>query len=109
MGRAARGEDASGGSAAPLAGRRAEVPDAGPGDRRTHNIVPHPRLSGVAVMEVLASGIGEVRKPDPDGFREYVRTHKERRLVNKVGSGQEAISRLGADGDSLASDQNRAV
>ena len=60
-------------------------------------------------MEVLASGIGEYRQPDPDGFREYVRTHKERRLVSKVVTEQEAISRFVEDGDYLAYDQNVAV
>ena len=60
-------------------------------------------------MEVLASGVGEFRMPDPDGFREYVRAHKERRLVSKVMSEQEAISRFVEDGDYLAYDQNVAV
>jgi len=60
-------------------------------------------------MEVLASGIGEYRQPDPDGFREYVRTHKERRLVNKVMTEQEAVSRFVQDGDYLAYDQNVAI
>lgn len=60
-------------------------------------------------MEVVASGVGEFRMPDPDGFREYVRAHKERRLVNKVISEQEAISRFVEDGDYLAFDQNVAV
>ena len=60
-------------------------------------------------MEVLESGVGEFRMPDPDGFREYVRTHKERRLVNKVINEKEAISRLVEDGDYLAYDQNVAV
>jgi glutaconate CoA-transferase subunit A len=60
-------------------------------------------------MEVLASGIGEFRKPDPDGYREYVRTHKERRLVDKVMSEHDAISRFVEDGDYLAYDQNVAV
>ena len=60
-------------------------------------------------MEVLASGIGEYRMPDPDGFREYVRTHKERRLVSKVMSEHDAISRFVEDGDYLAYDQNVAV
>lgn len=60
-------------------------------------------------MDVLASGIGEFRKPDPDGFREYVRTHKERRLVSKVMSEHDAISRFVEDGDYLAYDQNVAV
>jgi len=60
-------------------------------------------------VEVLASGIGEYRMPDPDGFREYVRTHKERRLVSKVMSEHDAISRFVEDGDYLAYDQNVAV
>ncbi|OGO48594.1 MAG: CoA-transferase [Chloroflexi bacterium RBG_16_64_32] len=60
-------------------------------------------------MDVLASGIGEFRKPDPDGYREYVRTHKERRLVSKVMSEHDAISRFVEDGDYLAYDQNVAV
>jgi len=60
-------------------------------------------------VDVLASGIGEFRKPDPDGYREYVRTHKERRLVSKVMSEHDAISRFVEDGDYLAYDQNVAV
>jgi glutaconate CoA-transferase subunit A len=60
-------------------------------------------------MEVLASGIGEFRMPNPDEFREHVRTHKERRLVDKVMTEQEAISRFVEDGDYLAHDQNVAV
>ncbi len=60
-------------------------------------------------MQVLASGIGEFRMPDPDDFREYVRTHKERRLVNKVISEQEAVSRYVSDGDYVAHDQNVAI
>src|SRR3970040_2713426 len=60
-------------------------------------------------MEVLAAGTGEYRVPDPDGFREYVRAHKDRRLVNKVISEQEAVSRFVEDGDYMAFDQNIAV
>ena len=60
-------------------------------------------------MQVIASGTGEYHPPDPDAFREYVRTHKERRLVNKVLSEQEAVSRYVSDGDYLAYDQNVAV
>src|SRR5574341_422713 len=39
------------------------------------------------MLEVIARGTGEFRPPDPDGFREYVRDHKERRLVSKVDVG----------------------
>ncbi|MEE9472765.1 MAG: CoA-transferase, partial [Acidimicrobiia bacterium] len=60
-------------------------------------------------MDVLESGIGEYVTPDPDGFREYVREHKERRLVNKVMSEKDAISRFVEDGDYMAYDQNVAV
>jgi glutaconate CoA-transferase subunit A len=60
-------------------------------------------------MQVLESGVGEFRMPDPDGFREYVRVHKERRMVSKLMSEQEAISRFVEDGDYLAYDQNVAV
>ena len=61
------------------------------------------------MVEVLASGIGEYLAPDPDAFREYVRTHKERRPVDKVMSEKDAVSRFVEDGDYLAYDQNVAV
>jgi len=57
-------------------------------------------------MEVLASGQGEYRPPDPDGFREWVRTHKSRSLVDKTMSEQEAVARFVADGDYLSYDCN---
>ncbi|MDO8614862.1 MAG: CoA-transferase [Dehalococcoidia bacterium] len=60
-------------------------------------------------MTVIASGKGEFLPPDPDGFRAYVRDHKERRLVNKVITAQEAVSRYVSDGDYVAYDQNIAV
>jgi acyl CoA:acetate/3-ketoacid CoA transferase alpha subunit len=59
-------------------------------------------------MEVLASGVGEFRMPDPDGLRAYVRDHKERRPVNKVVTEQEAVQRFVQDGDYVAYDQNVA-
>src|SRR5574341_12996 len=58
---------------------------------------------------ILAAGRGEFPQPDPDAFREYVRAHKDRRLVNKVVSGREAVARYVSDGDYLAYDQNIAV
>jgi acyl CoA:acetate/3-ketoacid CoA transferase alpha subunit len=58
---------------------------------------------------VLATGRGEFIPPDPDGFRQYVREHKDRRLVDKLVSEQEAISRYVDDGDYVAYDQNIAV
>jgi acyl CoA:acetate/3-ketoacid CoA transferase alpha subunit len=57
----------------------------------------------------VTAGRGEFVPPDPDGFREYVREHKERRLVSKLISEQEAVSRFVADGDYVAYDQNIAV
>uniref|UniRef100_A0A7C4EKN9 CoA transferase subunit A n=1 Tax=Fundidesulfovibrio putealis TaxID=270496 RepID=A0A7C4EKN9_9BACT len=60
-------------------------------------------------MQVIESGRGEFRPPDPDGFREYVRANKERRLVNKVISEKDAVSRYVSDGDYLAYDQNLAI
>jgi glutaconate CoA-transferase subunit A len=59
-------------------------------------------------MKVLASGTGEFQMPDPDGLRAYVREHKERRLVSKVMTEQEAVQRLVQDGDYVAYDQNVA-
>jgi len=59
-------------------------------------------------MKVLASGTGEFQIPDPDGLRAYVREHKERRLVTKVMTEQEAVKRLVQDGDYVAYDQNVA-
>jgi acyl CoA:acetate/3-ketoacid CoA transferase alpha subunit len=60
-------------------------------------------------LPILAAGHGEFRQPDPDGFREHVRQHKDRRLINKVISEQEAVSRYVSDGDYVAYDQNIAV
>jgi len=60
-------------------------------------------------VQVIESGRGEFRPPDPDGFREYVRANKERRLVNKVISEKDAVSRYVSDGDYLAYDQNVAI
>ncbi|MEO0079593.1 MAG: CoA-transferase [candidate division WOR-3 bacterium] len=56
-------------------------------------------------MNLLQSGIGELfQPPDPDGFREWVRTKKNTRMVDKVMSEQEAISQLVQDGDSLGTE-----
>jgi len=57
-------------------------------------------------MEVLASGKGVYRMPDPDGHREWVRTHKSREPKNKVMSEQEAIEKFVSDGDYLGYDLN---
>src|SRR5574341_788050 len=60
------------------------------------------------MLEVIARGAGEFKPPDPDGFRAYVRDHKDRRLVSKVVTEQEAVSRFVSDGDYLAYDLNIA-
>jgi acyl CoA:acetate/3-ketoacid CoA transferase alpha subunit len=50
-------------------------------------------------MEILESGIGEmIQPPDIEGFREWNRTHKSRKLVDKRMSEQEAISAFVYDG-----------
>lgn len=61
------------------------------------------------MVQTFPAGIGEYRAPDPNAFREYVREHKERRLINKVIGEKEAIERYVEDGDYLAYDQNIAV
>jgi len=58
---------------------------------------------------ILDAGRGEFITPDPDGFREYVREHKDRHLVKKVITEHEAIARYVSDGDYVAYDQNIAV
>src|SRR4030043_211483 len=50
-------------------------------------------------MEILEAGIGErIQPPDIEGFREWNRTHKTRKLVDKLMSEQEAISTFVYDG-----------
>ncbi len=52
-------------------------------------------------LEILAEGRGEFLKVDPDGFREWVRDHKDRALVPKLMSEKEAIEKFVSDGDYL--------
>ena len=59
-------------------------------------------------MEVIASGKGEFRPPDPDGLRAYVLEHKDRRLVSKVMTEKEAVERFVHDGDYVSYDLNSA-
>jgi glutaconate CoA-transferase subunit A len=50
-------------------------------------------------MQILESGQGElIQPPDMDAFREWNRTQKTRKLVDKLMSEQEAISRFVYDG-----------
>lgn len=56
-------------------------------------------------MEVIEAGIGELfQPPDPDGFREWVRTGKNTGMTDKVMSEQEAVSRFVQDGDYLGTE-----
>jgi len=56
-------------------------------------------------VNVLESGIGELfQPPDPDGFREWVRTKKTSGLVDKVMTEQEAIARFVQDGDYIGTE-----
>ena len=50
-------------------------------------------------MDILQSGMGELIQPfDLDEFREWNRTQKSRKLVDKRMSEQEAISKFVYDG-----------
>lgn len=57
-------------------------------------------------MRVLAEGNAPYLPVDPDGFRAYVRDHKQRALAPKVMTAAQAVSRFVADGDYLAFDCN---
>lgn len=48
----------------------------------------------------------EYLPPDPDGFRAYVRDHKQRALVSKLMGEKEAVATFVADGDYLVYDCN---
>lgn len=48
----------------------------------------------------------EYLRPDPDGFRAYVREHKQRALVSKLMTEQDAVAKFVADGDYLVYDCN---
>lgn len=52
-----------------------------------------------ATLNVIESGIGElIQPPDMNAFREWNRTQKTRRLVDKLMTEQEAVSRFVTDG-----------
>ena len=57
-------------------------------------------------MRVLAEGHAEYLNVDPDGFRAYVRDHKQRALTPKLMPAQAAVERYVADGDYLVFDCN---
>ena len=55
---------------------------------------------------MIAEGKAPYLAVDPDGFRGYVREHKQRALVSKLMPAEEAVSRFVADGDYFAYDCN---
>lgn len=56
-------------------------------------------------MNVIESGIGElIQPPDVNAFREWNRTHKSRKLVDKLMTEREAISRFAYDGCYIATE-----
>jgi len=55
-------------------------------------------------VETLLQGTAEIRFTHPDDFREWVRQHKRREMVEKLMTEREAISRYVADGDYIAYD-----
>ena len=57
-------------------------------------------------FKILAEGAGDFLKVDPDGYREYVRDHKNRAMVSKLMSEQEAVQKFVADGDYLVYECN---
>ncbi len=52
----------------------------------------------------MQQGTAEVRFTHPDAFRDWVRQHKRREMVDKVMSERETIARYVADGDYIAYD-----
>ncbi len=58
------------------------------------------------VIRILDEGTGEYKRPDPDALRRFVRDEKDRRLVDKRMTEQEAISRFVHDGDYITYDTN---
>jgi acyl CoA:acetate/3-ketoacid CoA transferase alpha subunit len=57
-------------------------------------------------MNILAAGSADYLKVDPDGFRAWVRDHKQRALVPKLMSEREAVSRFVADSEYLVFECN---
>jgi acyl CoA:acetate/3-ketoacid CoA transferase alpha subunit len=57
-------------------------------------------------LQIIAEGKGDFLKVDPDGFREYVRDHKQRAMNPKLMSEQEAIKTFVSDGDYMVYECN---
>lgn len=66
----------------------------------------HDAATPARSIALLAEGEGTFRTPDPDGVRRFVRDEKDRRLVDKRTSEQEAIARFVSDGDYVSYDTN---
>jgi hypothetical protein len=60
----------------------------------------------VTSIDVLASGTGDYLTVDPDGFREWVRDHKDRSLTPRLMTEKQAIERFVDDGDYLSFECN---
>jgi acyl CoA:acetate/3-ketoacid CoA transferase alpha subunit len=60
-------------------------------------------------MEILESGEGEVLLSDMDTIRDWMRTHKSRKLKNKVMDEHEAVKKFVHDGDYLSYDLSSMV
>ncbi|MCA9852406.1 MAG: hypothetical protein KC482_02215, partial [Dehalococcoidia bacterium] len=55
-------------------------------------------------LKVLEAGEGAFHPVDVDGFREWVRDHKDRSLTPRLMTEREAVERFVDDGDYLAYD-----
>ncbi len=55
----------------------------------------------MTTLDILAEGRGEYLKVDPDGYRDWVRDHKDRALVPKLMSEKDAVEKFVQDGDYL--------
>ena len=63
-------------------------------------------LSPTRTLRVLAEGEGKFHPVDPDGFREWVRDHKDRSLTPRLMSEREAVDRFVFDRDYLVYECN---
>src|SRR5205809_453460 len=57
-------------------------------------------------LQLPAEGTGDFLKVDPDGYREWVRDHKNRAMVPKLLSEKEAIEKFVSDGDYIVYECN---
>src|SRR5438132_4950888 len=60
----------------------------------------------MTTLEIISEGRGDFLKVDPDGYREWVRDHKDRAMVPKLMSEKEAIAKFVSDGDYLVYECN---